>query len=54
MNVVVQLLHAMLPAAVSLGVSPLSSGGFYADERLTAAASASFNAEVRRFVMCEV
>jgi hypothetical protein len=48
-----QLLCAMLPA-VSPGVLPLSSGGFYADERVTAEAAASFNAEVCLFVMCEV
>jgi hypothetical protein len=53
MTVDAQLLYAMLPAA-SPGVSFLSSGGFYADERVTAAAAASFNTEVSRFVMCDV
>ncbi len=53
MTVDAQLLYAMLPA-VSPGVSSLSSGGFYADERVTAAAAASFNAEVSLFVMWEV
>ncbi len=40
-----QLAHAMLPI-ISAAPSPHAKGGFHADERVTAAAAASFNQEV--------